>query len=363
MIKFFRKIRLNMFKENPTYVETSAGSRVSKYLLYAIGEIVLVVIGILIALQINIKNEQRKQNNQLVKIQERIALDMDNDIRELSRSLTFWKEKEPLFNKVINDSISEELLDQGISRLLTGSRNTILNKTGIQQLKALNIKDMLSLRILDIYDSMENIAILPLEEKIDEEIDLIRIIHRDKYDWYPEWMGKTIMKDNSSKELQDYFLYSKEYRHRVIYFNQQVFNNYVPNLEHFIYALTETKNQLKVKFDNNIKPISKKELEQYVGTYKIYKIESDIRNDDGVGIIWEFIAFDNMLRIVNLTNPSNIVFDSFYIEEDTFLFESTNFRITVIFERDNSQNIIGLKFLRELFGGNDILYATKQNVE
>jgi sensor domain CHASE-containing protein len=36
-------------------------NKVSKYLLYAIGEIVLVVIGILIALQINNQNEFRKQ--------------------------------------------------------------------------------------------------------------------------------------------------------------------------------------------------------------------------------------------------------------------------------------------------------------
>ncbi len=50
MIKFFQKIRQNMIKE----------SKVSKYLLYAIGEIILVVIGILIALQVNNWNEYRK---------------------------------------------------------------------------------------------------------------------------------------------------------------------------------------------------------------------------------------------------------------------------------------------------------------
>ena len=50
MIKFFRHFRQAMIKEN----------RASKYLLYAIGEIVLVVIGILIALQINTWNEDRK---------------------------------------------------------------------------------------------------------------------------------------------------------------------------------------------------------------------------------------------------------------------------------------------------------------
>jgi uncharacterized membrane protein YgaE (UPF0421/DUF939 family) len=51
MIKFFRKIRQSLLIEN----------KLSRYLLYAIGEIVLVVIGILIALQVNNWNEGRKE--------------------------------------------------------------------------------------------------------------------------------------------------------------------------------------------------------------------------------------------------------------------------------------------------------------
>ena len=50
MIKFFRRIRQRLLTENKFY----------KYLLYAFGEIVLVVIGILIALQINNWNEEQK---------------------------------------------------------------------------------------------------------------------------------------------------------------------------------------------------------------------------------------------------------------------------------------------------------------
>ena len=50
MIKFFRQIRQSLIMENKT----------GKYLKYAIGEIVLVVIGILIALSINNWNEERK---------------------------------------------------------------------------------------------------------------------------------------------------------------------------------------------------------------------------------------------------------------------------------------------------------------
>lgn len=51
MIKIFREIRYDLMKKNKT----------GKYLKYAIGEIVLVVIGILIALQINNWNENKKK--------------------------------------------------------------------------------------------------------------------------------------------------------------------------------------------------------------------------------------------------------------------------------------------------------------
>ena len=50
MIKFFRKIRYDLMEKNKT----------GKYLKYAIGEIILVVIGILIALSLNNWNENRK---------------------------------------------------------------------------------------------------------------------------------------------------------------------------------------------------------------------------------------------------------------------------------------------------------------
>ena len=59
MIKFFRKIRQKLLSEN----------NFSKYLIYAIGEIVLVVIGILIALSLNNWNDSKKK-----KIEERVLL-------------------------------------------------------------------------------------------------------------------------------------------------------------------------------------------------------------------------------------------------------------------------------------------------
>ena len=58
MIKFFRRIRQNLLSEGKT----------GKYLKYAIGEIILVVIGILIAVQINNWNENQRLKTQELKI-------------------------------------------------------------------------------------------------------------------------------------------------------------------------------------------------------------------------------------------------------------------------------------------------------
>jgi Family of unknown function (DUF6090) len=75
MIKFFRHIRQNLLLENKT----------SKYFKYAIGEIVLVVIGILIAFQINNWNELRKNGKKERYVLEQLEMEFVKDSTILSR--------------------------------------------------------------------------------------------------------------------------------------------------------------------------------------------------------------------------------------------------------------------------------------
>ena len=74
MIKFFRKIRQKMLTEN----------KFGKYLLYAIGEIILVVIGILIALQLNTQKEENKLADQETTYLKRLLSDNQQDLRSFS---------------------------------------------------------------------------------------------------------------------------------------------------------------------------------------------------------------------------------------------------------------------------------------
>ena len=81
MIKFFRKIRQNLLSEN----------KVNKYLLYALGEIILVVFGILLALQINTWNQQRIENNQEIQLLNALKDEFQYNLQKLEESIIINK--------------------------------------------------------------------------------------------------------------------------------------------------------------------------------------------------------------------------------------------------------------------------------
>ena len=82
MIKFFRHIRKSLLNEGKT----------SKYFKYAIGEIVLVVIGILIALQINTWNEKRLSKDLESQYYTRLLEDVREEKVILEASLNYSNE-------------------------------------------------------------------------------------------------------------------------------------------------------------------------------------------------------------------------------------------------------------------------------
>ena len=82
MLTFFRRIRKGLLGEGATRPTGSSG-RASKYVLYAVGEITLVVIGILIALQINNWNEERKDRIKEREVLQNLEESLENSIRKL----------------------------------------------------------------------------------------------------------------------------------------------------------------------------------------------------------------------------------------------------------------------------------------
>jgi len=91
MIKFFRRVRKKLLTEN----------RYSRYLLYAIGEIILVVIGILIALSINNWNENRKLQILEAGYYCKLLEDLNQDVIQIAQHLEANDERILNSNKLI----------------------------------------------------------------------------------------------------------------------------------------------------------------------------------------------------------------------------------------------------------------------
>jgi hypothetical protein len=131
MIKFFRKIRYNLMNQNKT----------SKYFKYAIGEIILVMIGILLALQVNNWNNRRldasKEQMFLKNLRSDFIFNLDELKRTNNRSKEAYKASADLLEIIkgdtpINPSEIEVLVHDIINKmqsldLISGSIDEIIN--------------------------------------------------------------------------------------------------------------------------------------------------------------------------------------------------------------------------------------------
>ena len=112
MINFFRKKRKKMAEDNNTL----------KYARYAIGEIVLVVVGILIALSINNWNETQKEKKALHSIYTIVSNDLKNDINDLSEIIKYYETIKPCYIKILKGEMTKQdyLKNNDCSRVIMG---------------------------------------------------------------------------------------------------------------------------------------------------------------------------------------------------------------------------------------------------
>jgi hypothetical protein len=149
MIKLFRRIRQNLLSEGKT----------GKYFKYAIGEIILVVIGILIALQINSWNENIKINKQELQLIESLQKEFTYNKNELDRSIQraqrIQKRCETILNNTGNREMklskieSDSLINWGLTSIITydpsnGILEDIISSGKIQIIKNDKLKNLLS---------------------------------------------------------------------------------------------------------------------------------------------------------------------------------------------------------------------------
>ncbi|WP_445383633.1 DUF6090 family protein [Robiginitalea sp. IMCC43444] len=190
MLHFFRQIRQRLLTEN----------KVSRYMLYAIGEILLVVIGILIALQIDNWSQDKKErqleldllteirNNlteDLAKVEANI--DLQNEILRCQKAFIGWLGGTENYN----DSVPyfSNSLSYFISRSLLRSR-FLANQGTYETLKQVGVKiiqnDSLRIQLTHLYEVAYPRYYIELEEykKTADECLLIFEDHLEEMSWF-----------------------------------------------------------------------------------------------------------------------------------------------------------------------------------
>jgi hypothetical protein len=178
MIKFFRKIRQNMIKEN----------RISKYMLYAIGEIILVVIGILFALQINNWN-QKDKSDQLANV---YLIDFKHDLETDITSL----------EKRINDN-------KALSKTIDSIFLTLATKNKLSNRELMHFYNQHASLTSESYFIPEKITIRQFEGSNNTQLISSKTIKVKLFKYYSE-NDRNEMNGEKSLQLYQHFFFSKE---------------------------------------------------------------------------------------------------------------------------------------------------------
>ncbi|MDG1277849.1 MAG: DUF6090 family protein [Algoriphagus sp.] len=197
MISFFRKIRQKLLSQN----------RVTRYLVYAVGEIFLVVIGILIALQVNNWNEQRKIRIAEQSILQNLRTELLLNIQNLKTNIAYHelahKSSFELLNLFGTDisSISSKSLDTLLFNAETvytfevrnGYIKSIISSGNLDYLQNEKLKSMLTsfegevVDGLEEFDVVKDLIINRLWPAIDGKISSSnRILSDGEYNDFPK---------------------------------------------------------------------------------------------------------------------------------------------------------------------------------
>ncbi|WP_139195575.1 DUF6090 family protein [Aquimarina amphilecti] len=206
---------------------------IRKYLLYAIGEIILVVIGILIAVSINNANEIRKTKNNLKNILTTYKEDLKIDTIMVGRALDVLDARKKMFDQFLSDSVTIEMYKKNPSAmgLILNYNPFELQQKGIRLLEKFNSNtetDSLVTIILANHNAFDKL-IKETHERIGSDIsDNMNYL---KYN-HP-WIGDLLLGKLENPAMYEYFI-SDTYRARLAIHNMLVYGNLKPILDQYI---------------------------------------------------------------------------------------------------------------------------------
>jgi hypothetical protein len=209
-------------------------NNLKRYLSYAVGEVILIVIGILVAVSINNWNEERRQKKMVHGIFAVLVDDLKQDTAEVNQILDFYNHRTTAFLAVAHDSVTKiDITACDLCKSLVSERKLFaINKRGFYQLNdytnySSGSTDSLIFHIANFYatsiDDTESFNSL-----INDDVVENLTYWRDKYAWFAAFMQNKL-----KKEDLNYFEKSQEYKNRVAFHYILIYKNYLPVLTTF----------------------------------------------------------------------------------------------------------------------------------
>lgn len=223
-MKFFNKLRLDAMGKN----------KVSKYLAYAVGEIILVVIGILIAVAINDRQQEKEDREELYRILDIVKSDLKNDVKSIEEVLVDFKFTEDLMSKMLlEDNNSQVFLEKCSScrYILSEYSTALLNTKGRNLLKSYNnipgdsrvLVDSLNIFYDNYIDSIDL-----NNQFMKDEVISFNIYLRDNKSWFKDYFINGLCNQDCANYFQ-----TQEYINRIALVNVVMSDALIPLFEKY----------------------------------------------------------------------------------------------------------------------------------
>lgn len=219
MIKFFRKARMKLLSEN----------RLSKYLIYAVGEIALVIVGILIALSINNWNENRKNEIKIRSMLKQVQEELASNIEMCDETIEFYREKDSLIYLILNKKVSYEDYKEnkipGLEYVIYNNAPLKIRDNGFNTL--LDNTSIISKKYMPVFSELKDLYKTKSEmEQLNKGLE--KVVHSVfDYEKRNTNMPVNYYTDNLNDEGIDYYLTNTFYLNSVAeYYTFSVENHY-----------------------------------------------------------------------------------------------------------------------------------------
>ncbi|MBN2737275.1 MAG: hypothetical protein JXR70_09865 [Spirochaetales bacterium] len=330
----------------------AAQNRAAAYIRYALGEIVLVVIGILIALQVNNWNQERKDKQHLNNILQEIQGDLLSDIHHINLFLPGGKRLDSLATRIIDGKITEEeykdpkkyyLFWVGLTYTPFYQQNNAYKKIEDFSGNIPDSYDLLLSRLNDFYVTESN-TLNDVEKTFNNTIEARHQYLSRTYSWY-----HLLRNHKYNHAMLEWYLHSDQYKNFVSRYKADQIAK--PDGLLFSYQLHAAALYIRISDFLGIKKIPPEipalglihshDSTEYSGNPNyLKKYNGTYQGPEKYQII---IKAEHGFLLIHTSNAGSISLIFRHIKEDTFKWITNNYDYSITFTYDNKHHVNGFQ--------------------